>query len=363
MVSIRSLTRPFCPIGGWAASRARPGRVGGVPTTTVMWFRRDLRLADNPALLDACDGRRRAAAVRARPRAVGAGRRVPPARYLGASLRALDASLRQRRRRPLRGPRRPGPPGGAGRAARSARAGCTSPPTTAPTATARDLDVEQALADAGIELVRTGSPYAVAPGRVTQRLRRPLQGLHAVLQGLVRARLARARSTPRPGARWLSLDEHRRHPRPRAARRARAARGRRGRGRAGGGGRTSTSGLADYDDDRDRPDLDAHLADVGAPEVGRDPPAHDAGRPRPARSAGAATYRKELAWREFYADVLFAAARDRARVPPPRVRADAVRRAGRRSSTPGGRAAPASRSSTRACGSCGRPAGCTTGCG
>src|SRR6185312_13903368 len=30
----------------------------------------------------------------------------------------------------------------------------------------RDLEVEEALSDAGIELVRTGSPYAVAPGRV-----------------------------------------------------------------------------------------------------------------------------------------------------------------------------------------------------
>ncbi|HSE54812.1 MAG TPA: deoxyribodipyrimidine photo-lyase, partial [Nocardioidaceae bacterium] len=26
------------------------------PSTAVMWFRRDLRLEDNPALLEACDG-------------------------------------------------------------------------------------------------------------------------------------------------------------------------------------------------------------------------------------------------------------------------------------------------------------------
>lgn len=32
----------------------------------------------------------------------------------------------------------------------------------------RDLDVEAALAEHGVELIRTGSPYAVAPGRVTK---------------------------------------------------------------------------------------------------------------------------------------------------------------------------------------------------
>ncbi len=64
-------------------------------TSAVMWFRRDLRLADNPALVEAS----------------GAGAVLPlfvldpalwgpagPSRraYLGASLRSLDASLRQR---------------------------------------------------------------------------------------------------------------------------------------------------------------------------------------------------------------------------------------------------------------------------
>ena len=46
-----------------------------------------------------------------------------------------------------------------------------------------------------------------------------------------------------------------------------------------------------------------------------------------APAQGAATYRKELAWREFYADVLFQRPGDRAGVPPPRVRGDGVRRA------------------------------------
>src|SRR5919112_2511817 len=52
VVSMRSLTGPF--------SLTRTGRVrpasghGVVMATSVMWFRRDLRLRDNPALLAAC---------------------------------------------------------------------------------------------------------------------------------------------------------------------------------------------------------------------------------------------------------------------------------------------------------------------
>ena len=66
-----------------------------MPTTAVMWFRRDLRLADNPALLDACDSDGVLPLFVLDPALWGpAG--VTRRAYLGASLRALDASLRQR---------------------------------------------------------------------------------------------------------------------------------------------------------------------------------------------------------------------------------------------------------------------------
>ncbi len=83
----------------------------------------------------------------------------------------------------------------------------------------------------------------------------------------------------------------------------------------------------------------------------------------PLRSQGAATYRTELAWREFYADVLFArpeTARDYYR---PEYAAMSYADPGHGAGEPGGAAAPASRSWTPACGSSGTPAGCTTGCG
>ena len=63
--------------------------------TSVMWFRRDLRLADNPALLEAAADGDVLPLFVLDPRlwdAAGVSRRV----YLGDSLRSLDASLRDR---------------------------------------------------------------------------------------------------------------------------------------------------------------------------------------------------------------------------------------------------------------------------
>src|SRR3954447_14491494 len=64
--------------------------------TSVMWFRRDLRLGDNPALLDAvADGPVLPLFVLdpALWGPAGPSRRA----YLGSSLRALDGALRRRR--------------------------------------------------------------------------------------------------------------------------------------------------------------------------------------------------------------------------------------------------------------------------
>ena len=61
MVSMRSLTRRILPhatgaLAQWTAMATSSPRAQDGAVPTVMWFRRDLRLGDNPALLDACDG-------------------------------------------------------------------------------------------------------------------------------------------------------------------------------------------------------------------------------------------------------------------------------------------------------------------
>jgi deoxyribodipyrimidine photo-lyase len=138
---------------------------------SVMWFRRDLRLADNPALVEACaeDGVLPLFVIDPRLWApAGAPRRA----YLAASLRSLDASLRQRTARLH--VRRGDPATEVARAARAV--GATRVHVAAdfgPYGRQRDEEVEAALADRDVELVRTGSAYAVAPGRVRNQAGKP----------------------------------------------------------------------------------------------------------------------------------------------------------------------------------------------
>jgi len=132
--------------------------------TSLLWFRRDLRLADNTALLDACESDEVLPLFVLDPALWGpasGSRRW----YLTESLRALDGSLRRF---------------GAGLSilagdpidqvlGAARKVGASRVHVAAdygPYGHQRDMAVEKALTAEGIELVRTGSPYAVAPGRV-----------------------------------------------------------------------------------------------------------------------------------------------------------------------------------------------------
>ena len=222
--------------------------------------------------------RRRAAAVRPRPGAVGTGGHLPPVvpHPVARGARRVPAGAR---RRAVRRPRRPGASGwsrprgevGADRVHVAADYG--------PYGRRRDLDVEKALADAGVALVRTGSPYAVAPDRVKNGSGRPYQVYTPFSRGWLEhgwrdpvdapervgvALAGRAPSTCRsrscptgstcrrparrpPAAAWAAyVEEHLRRLRRRA----------------------------------EPPRPGQHQPDVAAPQVGRDPPADDARRPR-----------------------------------------------------------------------------------
>ncbi len=224
-----------------------------MPTTAVMWFRRDLRLADNPALLDACDSDGVLPLFVLDPALWGpAG--ISRRWYLGQSLRALDASLRQRhaglsvvRGDPVRQVVLAAKQVGASRVHVAADYG--------PYGHRRDLDVEQALADAGIELVRTGSPYAVAPDRVRNQSGNPYKVYTPFSKGWQEHGWRDPVDAP-SGATWVALDDTVDIPDPdlpagltlpeageSAARRAWES--------------YVDERLADYDDQRDRPDLDA----------------------------------------------------------------------------------------------------------
>jgi deoxyribodipyrimidine photo-lyase len=262
-----------------------------------MWFRRDLRLHDHPALR---------AAVDAGPDGVvplfvldptlwepaGAPRRS----YLHASLRRLSESVGGLQL--LRGD-----PAEQVVAVAQA-AGATTVHVSAdfgPYGRERDTRVQQRLVEAGITLQRTGSPYAVAPGRVTKADGTP----YRVFTPFARAWAEhgwRPPVAPPEQVPWtvpLPCVELPDADAPDGVRLPPAGEdAARDRWRA-----YLDATLRDYADVRDRPDLNltsrmsVHLkwGEIHPRTMLADLPS---GR-------GPTTYRSELAWREFYADVLW----------------------------------------------------------
>ena len=155
-----SIQSSICPcdrsLGRWAYAEL---------VSAVMWFRRDLRLLDNPALLAAITAACESTDDRVVPLFVldealwgpaGSVRKAYLSRSLDALRTSLDGSLLIRRGDPEHV---------VPEVVRAA--GATSVHIAedfGPYGRARDIAVEQALGS--VPLIRTGSPYAVAPGRV-----------------------------------------------------------------------------------------------------------------------------------------------------------------------------------------------------
>ena len=274
-------------------------------TAGVVWFRRDLRLDDNPAVVAAAeDARAEHADVVGLYvlddvlwRAAGANRLA----YLAGSLAALDAACDGRLVVRRGDPRAVVPQVARAVGARRVHVAASHEPY----GRRRDDEVGRLLADLGAELRATGSPYAVSPGRLLTGSGTPYQVFtpfrRAWLEHGWAATAPRAREVP-----WASLASDglpeppavdARLPRPGedAARR-----------RWSGFVR---DGLPRYATARDRPDLagtsamSAHLrwgeihprtmlADLAAAEADGAP------------AESVATFRSQLAWREFHADVL-----------------------------------------------------------
>ena len=264
-------------------------------TRSIFWFRRDLRLGDNPALLEAIKSADEIVPVFILDEKLINQSGSKRLAYLGNSLRALDESLGNKLHicvgdqvEVLNDLKK--------------RYGATSVHISAeyePYGAARDARVEAA----GIELTRTGSPYAVAPGRVLKpsdstpyRVYTPfyrawcLHGWRKPVAAPKEINTVTPAKEDRNFPNWklpdgASITE--------AGEKAALVRWK----------MFKKDGLSTYDEDRNFAGIDgtsklsAHLkwgekhprtllAELG------DEKAHD-------------VFRKEIAWREFYADVLF----------------------------------------------------------
>ncbi|GAB2763711.1 deoxyribodipyrimidine photo-lyase [Terrabacter koreensis] len=266
------------------------------PSTSILWFRRDLRLSDHPALLAAVDSATRVLPVFVLdPRLLDTD--TPRSQRLLASLKALSKDTRDalviRRGDPVDVIPRLAKQVGAHQVHVSRE--------TTPYGRRRDEKVEKALADQGCELVATGTPYAVGPGRIVNQSGSP----YKVFTPFSRAWHQHGR--PAPAARpkriaWLR-DDVRSDPLPKAPHME--------AGEAAALKRWQAflhDGLTAYDDERDRPDLDTtsrlsaplKYGEIHPRTILADIAAHSAGR-----SKAATAYVTELIWREFYADVLW----------------------------------------------------------
>jgi len=264
-------------------------------SASVLWFRRDLRLGDHPALLAAAaEGPVTALFVLddALRRPAGAARIA----FMYRTMRALDAQLREhggtltvRRGKPENVVPAVARACGAASVHISADFG--------PYGAARDERVAAALG--GTPLVRTGSPYAVAPGRITKGDGTPFK-VYTAFRKAWAAHGWRAPAASRPqDVTWRALDGtgipgDPALPAglvlPEAGESAALAAWRRFR----------RSRLGGYARDRDRPDLD---------HTSRMSPYLKFGSIHPRTiladlGPGDSAYRREIAWREFYAAVL-----------------------------------------------------------
>lgn len=266
--------------------------------TSVLWLRRDLRLSDHPALhaaaqdgpvvvLYVLDG--------ALLRPAGA----PRVAFLHRTLRAMDIDLREHGGRLL--VRQGEPAEVVSRVVSEAAASAVHVSADfGPYGVRRDAVVEGALG--AVPLVRTGSPYAVGPGRVVNSNGSPFK----VFTPFYRAWLAHGWRAPAATIAgrvdWrtdLDSDDVPADP-PLPAELTLPEPGEAAARKAWNSYRARH--LAAYADVRDRPDLDRTsrlspylkwgclhprtlLADLGAADE---------------------TFRRELAWREFYASVLHA---------------------------------------------------------
>jgi deoxyribodipyrimidine photo-lyase len=268
-----------------------------------MWFRRDLRVRDHPALRAALDEGTTTALFVLDPQLWG-GAGDPRRAWLAGTLRSLDERLGGRLTIRYGDPVDVVPA-----VAREVGAtGVHVSAETTPYGRRRDAAVQDALGD--LPLRATGSPYAVGPGRIVNGSGGPYQ----VFTPYARAWRAHGWAEPAPAPR--DPDLHGLDSDVRATRLLDAA--------DAGPADLPVPGeeaawrrwrqfrderLGDYDADRNRPGVDGtsrlspylHLGVLHPRSLLADLAALSGS----AASSGAERFETELAWRDFYADVLW----------------------------------------------------------
>ncbi len=268
--------------------------------TAIMWFRRDLRLRDNPALRAAVEQGPVLGLFCLEP---GLWRSAGPARraWLAASLRALDESMDGRLCLRVGRPATVVPA-----VVREVEAGSVHVSNDfAPHGRSRDRAVVGALPE-GVEGVATGTPYAVAPGEIRNGSGSP----YKVFTPFSKAWRAHGWEPPEPaprGVEWVQADDDERAAAMLDEALTAAPEGMPTAGEDAARRRFRSFLERDVDDyatARNDPGADRTSRLSAYLKLGVVHPRQLLAETGERRSQGARTFESELAWRDFYADVL-----------------------------------------------------------
>jgi deoxyribodipyrimidine photo-lyase len=270
--------------------------------SSVMWFRRDLRLSDNPALVTAAAEGPVTGLFVIDPAlwdGAGAARRAWVAASVAALREETGGGLVVR----VGDPARVVPDVAREVGARTVH---VSGETT-PSGRARDARVATALAEQGVAGRPAGTPYVVDPGTVRTRQGTPYQVFTPFARAW-REQAAGAEPLPAPKVRWQSRPTD-----PDALARIDTARAAAPAAMPAPGERAALArwqdfldrDVDDYDEARDLPAADRTSRLSPWLKVGAVHPRRLLADLRARTGPGVARFVTELAWREFYADVLW----------------------------------------------------------
>jgi deoxyribodipyrimidine photo-lyase len=279
--------------------------MAGGARSAVVWFRRDLRVGDQPTFLAAADAADRALALFVLDPALVKPSGTARLTFLCRALRSLDESLGGRLLVVRGDPADVVPRVAAAASAASVHVAADF----GPYGRRRDEAVESALADAGRELVRTGSPYAVAPGRVRKNDGEPFRVFTPFRRAWLEHGWRGPAETSAATVDWLDpgdLDGGPRAVPVPADERVDAELP--GADEAAALRRWAAfldDAVDRYRDDRDRPDVEGTSRMSVYLKYGLVHPRTLLADVARRRTESAEVYRREIAWRDFYADVLF----------------------------------------------------------